>query len=36
MLVGTSGYIIAATIYMNDQKVCALNYKVCILRKNGN
>jgi hypothetical protein len=36
MLVGTSGYIIAATIYMNDQKVCALNYKACILRKNGN
>jgi hypothetical protein len=36
MLVGTSGYIIAATIYMNDQKVCALNYKACILRKMGN
>jgi hypothetical protein len=36
MLVGTSGYIIAATIFMNDQKVCALNYKACILRKNGN
>jgi hypothetical protein len=36
MLVGTSGYIIAATIYMNDQKVCALNYKACIQRKNGN
>ena len=36
MLAGTTGYIIAATIYMNDQKVCALNYKACILRKNGN
>ncbi|MFZ4104601.1 MAG: hypothetical protein ACOYKI_07675 [Sediminibacterium sp.] len=36
MLAGTSGYIIAATIYMNDQKVCALNYKACIQRKNGN
>ena len=36
MLIGTTGYILAATIYMNDQKVCALNYKACILRKNGN
>lgn len=36
LLVGTTGYILAATIYMNDQKVCALNYKACILRKNGN
>jgi hypothetical protein len=36
MLVGTTGYIVAATIYMNDQKVCALNYKACIQRKNGN
>ena len=36
LLVGTTGYIMAATIYMNDQKVCALNYKACILRKNGN
>jgi hypothetical protein len=36
MLVGTTGYIVAATIYMNDQKVCALNYKACILRKMGN
>ena len=36
LLVGTAGYIVAATIYMNDQKVCALNYKACILRKNGN
>jgi hypothetical protein len=35
-LVGTTGYIVAATIYMNDQKVCALNYKACIQRKNGN
>ena len=35
-LIGTTGYIVAATIYMNDQKVCALNYKACILRKNGN
>jgi len=36
LLVGTTGYILAATIYMNDQKVCALNYKACIQRKNGN
>jgi hypothetical protein len=36
LLVGTTGYIVAATIYMNDQKVCALNYKACILRKMGN
>jgi len=36
MLVGTTGYIVAATIFMNDQKVCALNYKACIQRKNGN
>ena len=36
MLVGTTGYIVAATIYMNDQKVCALNYKACILRKMEN
>jgi len=35
-LIGTTGYIVAATIYMNDQKVCALNYKACIQRKNGN
>jgi len=35
-LVGTTGYIVAATIYMNDQKVCALNYKACILKKNEN
>ena len=36
LLVGTTGYIVAATIYINDQKVCALNYKACILIKNGN
>jgi len=36
LLVGTTGYIVAATIYMNDQKVCALNYKACIQRKMGN
>ena len=36
LLVGTTGYIVAATIYINDQKVCALNYKACILRKMGN
>jgi hypothetical protein len=36
LLVGTTGYIVAATIYMNDKKVCALNYKACIQRKNGN
>lgn len=36
LLVGTTGYILAATIYMNDQNVCALNYKACIQRKNGN
>jgi hypothetical protein len=36
LLVGTTGYIVAVTIYMNDQKVCALNYKACIQRKNGN
>jgi hypothetical protein len=35
-LVGTTGYIVASTIYMNDQQFCALNYKACILRKNGN
>jgi hypothetical protein len=36
LLSGTTAYIVAVTIYMNDQKVCALNYKACILRKNGN
>lgn len=35
-LAGTAGYIAAVNIYMNDQKVCVLNYKACILRKNGN
>jgi len=35
-LAGTTGYIVAVSLYMNDQKVCALNYKACILRKNGN
>ena len=35
-LTGTTGYIVAVIIYMNDQKVCALNYKACIQRKNGN
>jgi len=35
-LSGTTGYIVAVTIYMNDQKVCALNYKACILKKNEN
>jgi hypothetical protein len=36
LLSGTTAYIVAVTIYMNDQKVCALNYKACILKKNGN
>jgi hypothetical protein len=36
LLSGTTAYIVAVTIYMNDQKVCTLNYKACILRKNGN
>jgi hypothetical protein len=36
ILSGTTAYLVAVTIYMNDQKVCALNYKACILRKNGN
>ena len=35
-LAGTTGYIVAVVLYMNDQKVCALNYKACILKKNGN
>ena len=35
-LTGTTGYIVAVILYMNDQKVCALNYKACIQRKNGN
>ena len=35
-LSGTTAYLVAVTIYMNDKKVCALNYKACILRKNEN
>jgi hypothetical protein len=35
-LSGTTGYIVAASVYINDQKVCALNYKACILKKNDN
>ncbi len=35
-LAGTTGYIVAVSLYINDQKVCALNYKACIQRKNGN
>jgi hypothetical protein len=33
-LSGTAGYIAAVNIYMNDQKICALNYKACIINKN--
>ena len=33
---GVTGYIQAVNIYMNDKNVCALNYKACILKKNGN
>ena len=33
---GVTGYIQAVNIYMNDQNVCALNYKACILKKNEN
>jgi hypothetical protein len=33
---GVTGYIQAVHIFMNDQNVCALNYKACILKKNGN
>jgi hypothetical protein len=33
---GVAGYTVAIELYMNDQKVCALNYKACILRKMGN
>ena len=36
ILGGVIGYIQAVNIYMNDQNVCALNYKACILKKNGN
>ena len=35
-LAGTTGYIVAVSLYMNDQQVCVLNYKACIQRKNGN
>ena len=35
-LSGTTAYLVAVTIYMNDQQVCVLNYKACIQRKNGN
>jgi hypothetical protein len=31
---GVTGYIQAVHIYMNDQNVCSLNYKACILKKN--
>lgn len=33
---GTTGYLVAVEIYMNDQKACVLNYKACIQRKKGN
>ena len=33
---GVAGYTVSIELYMNDQKVCALNYKACILRKMGN
>jgi hypothetical protein len=33
---GVTGFIQAVHIYMNDQNVCALNYKACMLKKNGN
>lgn len=36
ILGGVTGFIQAVNIYINDQKVCALNYKACIQRKNGN
>lgn len=36
LLSGTTAYLVAVNLYMNDQQVCALNYKACILRKNGN
>jgi hypothetical protein len=35
-LAGTAGYVLAIDTYLNDQQVCALNYKACILKKNGN
>jgi hypothetical protein len=33
---GVIGFTQAVNIYMNDQNVCVLNYKACILKKNGN
>ena len=36
LLSGTTAYLVAVTLYMNDQQVCVLNYKACIQRKNGN
>lgn len=36
ILGGVTGFIQAVNIYKNDQNVCALNYKACIQRKNGN
>lgn len=36
VLGGVTGFIQAVNIYMNDQNVCALNYKACIQRRNGN
>lgn len=36
ILGGVTGFIQAVNIYINDQNVCALNYKACIQRKNGN
>jgi hypothetical protein len=35
-LAGTAGYVLTIDTYLNDQQVCALNYKACIQRKNGN
>jgi hypothetical protein len=35
-LAGTAGYVLAIDTYLNDQQVCALNYKACIFKKNGN
>jgi len=36
ILGGVAGFVQAVNIYINDQNVCALNYKACIQRKNGN
>lgn len=35
-LAGTAGYVLAINTYMNDLNICVLNYKACILKKNGN